>query len=127
MSAFDLSDRPFESLDFRSKALNQFASHMYELTATLELGVGFDSREHGIQAFPHVAKQFQIVIQPLPAHRFSPFIFNPISTSRRMASERERLFARAQLSTAFTASRVNRMGMFSVNRIPGGRPIDACL
>ena len=55
MSAFDLSDRPFESLDFRSKALNQFASHMYELTATLELGVGFDSREHRAQPFPRVA------------------------------------------------------------------------
>jgi hypothetical protein len=51
----DFCDRPFESLDFRSKALSQFARHMYELTTILELGVGYDSREHGIQAFVHVA------------------------------------------------------------------------
>jgi len=38
---------------------------MYELTTILELGVGFDSREHRAQPFPHIAKHFQIFVQPL--------------------------------------------------------------
>jgi hypothetical protein len=58
---------------------------MYELTTVLKLGVGFDSREHSIQAVVHVAKHFQIFIQPFPAHGFPPFAFSPISTKSPIA------------------------------------------
>src|SRR6185436_2895353 len=46
----DFCDRPFESPNFRSEALSQLAGNMYELTTILELGVGFDSREHSAQS-----------------------------------------------------------------------------
>jgi hypothetical protein len=55
VSPFDFSDRPFDSPNFRSKALNQFAGHMDELTTTLELGISFDLREHSTQMFLHLA------------------------------------------------------------------------
>jgi len=55
MSPFYFSDRPFDSLDFRYKAFDQFAGHMYEAGTVPEFGVGFNSLKHRAQPFPHLA------------------------------------------------------------------------
>jgi hypothetical protein len=53
-----------------------------------------------------------------------PFAFSPISTNRRMASERETSCATAQASRAATVPSSKRAGIVSPNLTPAGRPLD---
>src|ERR1035437_7678933 len=52
------------------------------------------------------------------------FAFSPISTSRRIASERETSLTSAQASRAATVAGSRRAGIVSLYFVPAGRPLD---
>ena len=55
---------------------------------------------------------------------FAAFTFNPITTSRRIASDRETSCAVAHASSAAIVAGSKRAGIAPLNFTPAGRPLD---